>query len=189
LQRLRDETGISRTGHVLEGVVTQSGRVIVEWRPPHSTVGIYKDLAEFRTIQVDSANEIVWLDEEAARSQPAGPPQEPSAEQLAEFFHETYERLAPEHNWETQFVSRKPWRTLPANNKRLMIATAAAVLRWLAARPGAIDGRQPVSPTRLAARLAALICEWIDHYGGGVEDHEDTDALAEFVATRLGGGQ
>ena len=65
LNRIKDETGISRTGRVLEGVLTQSGRVIVEWRPPHSTMGIYSSMEEFRTIHVDchpSMNEVVWLD-------------------------------------------------------------------------------------------------------------------------------
>ncbi|KKM62878.1 hypothetical protein LCGC14_1517190 [marine sediment metagenome] len=45
--------------------LTQSGRVIVEWRPPHSTMGIYSSMEEFRTIHVDchpSMNEVVWLD-------------------------------------------------------------------------------------------------------------------------------
>ena len=66
LRRRNDETGISRTGRVLEGVVTQSGRVITEWRPPHSTVGIYSSMAEFLTIHVDchpSSSDVVWIDE------------------------------------------------------------------------------------------------------------------------------
>ena len=67
LRRIKDETGISRTGRVLEGVLTQSGKVLTEWRPPHSTMGIYNSLDEFRLIHVDchpSCNEIVWLDPE-----------------------------------------------------------------------------------------------------------------------------
>lgn len=70
LRRIKDETGISRTGRVLEGVLMQSGRVFVEWRPPHSAMVIYNSLGEFRTIHVDchpSCNEIVWLDEETTR--------------------------------------------------------------------------------------------------------------------------
>ena len=65
LRRVKDETGISRTGRVLEGVLTQSGKVLTEWRPPMSTVGVYGSLQEFLTIHVDchpSCNEIVWLD-------------------------------------------------------------------------------------------------------------------------------
>ena len=65
LNRLKDETGISRTGRVLEGVITQSGRVFVEWRPPHKTLGVYDSLEQFCIIHMDchpSCNEIVWLD-------------------------------------------------------------------------------------------------------------------------------
>lgn len=66
LNRTKDETGISRTGRVLEGVRTQSGRVFVEWRPPHKTMGIYDSMEQFRTIHVDchpSCNNVIWLDE------------------------------------------------------------------------------------------------------------------------------
>jgi len=66
LWRLEDETGISATGRVLEGVLTPSGRVIVEWRPPHATITIFNSLEEFRALHVDahpSKNEIVWVDE------------------------------------------------------------------------------------------------------------------------------
>ena len=66
LRRWKDETGVSRTGRVLEGVVTQSGRVFVEWRPPHKTLGIYDSMEQFLTIHVDchpSCNEIRWIDE------------------------------------------------------------------------------------------------------------------------------
>ena len=67
LNRIKDETGVSRTGRVLEGVLMQSGKVFVEWRPPHSTIGIYNSFEEFKIIHVDchpSCNEVVWLDEE-----------------------------------------------------------------------------------------------------------------------------
>lgn len=66
LLRSEDETGISATGRVLEGVLTPSGKVIVEWRPPHSTVTIFDSLEEFKTLHVDahpSKNQIVWVDE------------------------------------------------------------------------------------------------------------------------------
>jgi hypothetical protein len=66
LLRTEDETGISATGRVLEGVLTPSGRVIVEWRPPHTTITIFNSLDEFRTLHVDahpSKDEIVWVDE------------------------------------------------------------------------------------------------------------------------------
>jgi hypothetical protein len=65
LNRIKDETGVSRTGRVLEGLLFQSGKVVTEWRPPLSTMGIYNSLQEFLTIHVDchpSCNEVVWVD-------------------------------------------------------------------------------------------------------------------------------
>jgi hypothetical protein len=50
-------------------------------------------------------------------------------EQLAQLFHETYERLAPEHGYETRKASAVPWADVPANNKALMIAVAEHVLK------------------------------------------------------------
>jgi hypothetical protein len=54
-----------------------------------------------------------------------------TAEELARFFHETYERLAPQFQYETREDSAVPWDEVPDDNKRLMIATAAEVLRKL----------------------------------------------------------
>jgi len=48
-------------------------------------------------------------------------------EQLAQLFHETYERLAPEHGYETRKASAVPWADVPDNNKALMIAVAEQV--------------------------------------------------------------
>lgn len=55
-------------------------------------------------------------------------------QELAQFFHETYERLAPEHRYETRVLSAVPWEEVPADNKALMIATAARVLAELRRR-------------------------------------------------------
>jgi hypothetical protein len=54
-----------------------------------------------------------------------------TAEELARFFHETYERLAPQYQYETREESAVPWDEVPEDNKALMIATAAEVLRKL----------------------------------------------------------
>jgi hypothetical protein len=53
------------------------------------------------------------------------------AEELARLFHETYERLAPEYEYDTKPESRTAWDDVPENNKRLMIATCAEVLEKL----------------------------------------------------------
>jgi hypothetical protein len=65
LERVKDETGVSRTGRVLEGVLWQNGEVTVQWRPPLSTLGHYKDFQTFLTIHVDchpSCNVVHWLE-------------------------------------------------------------------------------------------------------------------------------
>jgi hypothetical protein len=40
-----------------------------------------------------------------------------TAENLARFFHETYEALAPGFNYQTRERSRVSWRDLPDDNK------------------------------------------------------------------------
>ena len=50
-----------------------------------------------------------------------------NAEQLAEKFHNTYERLAPEHGYETRKESAGAWEDVPENNKRLMIAVCQEI--------------------------------------------------------------
>jgi len=57
-----------------------------------------------------------------------------TAEALAQKFHETYERLAPEFGYKTREESAKPWAEVPEQNKKLMIAVCAVILgeldRW-----------------------------------------------------------
>lgn len=50
-----------------------------------------------------------------------------SSEKTAELFHETYERLAPKHQYETRKASAVPWSDVPDSNKALMIEVAAVV--------------------------------------------------------------
>lgn len=50
---------------------------------------------------------------------------------LAKRFHETYERLAPSFNYKTRKSSAKPWKSVPDNNKKLMIAVCREILRDL----------------------------------------------------------
>lgn len=42
------------------------------------------------------------------------------ADNVAQRFHEAYERLAPEHGYQTRPESAVPWEDVPANNKALM---------------------------------------------------------------------
>ena len=50
------------------------------------------------------------------------------AEALARRFHETYERLAPSHGYETRKESAVAWENVPEQNKSLMIAVCAELL-------------------------------------------------------------
>lgn len=53
-------------------------------------------------------------------------------EQLAKMFHETYERLAPQHGYETRKDSCKPWLEVPERNRNLMIAVCQELLQVIA---------------------------------------------------------
>jgi hypothetical protein len=46
-----------------------------------------------------------------------------TAERIASAFHATYERLAPEHGYETRTETAVAWEDVPENNRSLMIAT------------------------------------------------------------------
>lgn len=50
------------------------------------------------------------------------------SDKIAKLFHETYERLAPEHGYKTRTESAVPWEQVPENNRNLMIATVKEVL-------------------------------------------------------------
>lgn len=52
----------------------------------------------------------------------------PADELIARALHDTYERLAPEHGYETREASAKPWDDVPADNKALMVATVETLL-------------------------------------------------------------
>jgi ribonuclease HI len=57
-----------------------------------------------------------------------GMPPEFVPEAIAREFHETYERLAPDHGYETRQESRVDWEDVPENNRRLMAAVAEELL-------------------------------------------------------------
>lgn len=54
-----------------------------------------------------------------------------TAELLARMFHQTYERLAPSFGYQTRVESRCSWGAIPAEQRDLMIATCAEVLKLL----------------------------------------------------------
>jgi len=57
-------------------------------------------------------------------------------EVIAQSFHEAYERLAPEYNYETRQESAKPWAEVPEANRKLMIAVVSELLEKEVILPG-----------------------------------------------------
>ena len=51
-----------------------------------------------------------------------------SAEELAQLFHETYEKLAPKYDYKTKKESAVKWKNVPDKNKNLMIETCREIL-------------------------------------------------------------
>ena len=54
-----------------------------------------------------------------------------ASKELAQRFHETYERLAPDFGYKTREASAKPWKDVPEGNKQLMIAVSKEILKAL----------------------------------------------------------
>jgi hypothetical protein len=82
-----------------------------------------------------------------------------AAEALARRFHDTYERLAPDHGWQTQESTRgKPWDEVPEHNRGLMLATVAALLDdgVIEVGPGLMAGFRPLESGDLAERWGAV---------------------------------
>lgn len=49
-------------------------------------------------------------------------------DEIAQAFHERYERLAPEHGYETRKESAVSWENVPEKNKSLMRAVVKSLL-------------------------------------------------------------
>lgn len=52
-----------------------------------------------------------------------------TSDQVAEYFHRMYERLAPEFGYKTKEESRVPWENIAPNHRQLMRAVAAEVMK------------------------------------------------------------
>jgi hypothetical protein len=50
LERLVDESGVSGTGIIARGVILPSGACILEWATFHSSINIYKNVADVEAI-------------------------------------------------------------------------------------------------------------------------------------------
>lgn len=64
--RNQDESGISGTGHVIDGVVFDDGTTVIKWLSDRSSIAIYKTFEDFKFLHIDSHptndTEIVFYD-------------------------------------------------------------------------------------------------------------------------------
>lgn len=67
-----------------------------------------------------------------------------TAEDVAQQFHEAYERLAPAHGYQTRDASAKPWSDVPEQNRGLMVATVQDLIDSGTIRACAPSGHLPV---------------------------------------------
>lgn len=62
--RHADESGVSGTGHVLDGVLWPNGRVTVCWRTERSSVAVYSSYDDFYFIHIESHGKdsasVIW---------------------------------------------------------------------------------------------------------------------------------
>ena len=63
LNRIEDETGISGTGIVAEGVVFANGKAALSWRTAHTSVAVYDSLQAVKAIHGHNGRtQIEWID-------------------------------------------------------------------------------------------------------------------------------
>jgi hypothetical protein len=87
------------------------------------------------------------------------------AEEVAQLFYETYERLAPSFGYETRHESAVPWSDVPEKNKKLMIAVAREV-EYEVERQATRDLREVI------AEYHAMLKEYLEHGHMRVLDSE-----------------
>lgn len=62
--RKHDESGVSGTGNVLQGVVFDEGTTVVQWLVEPYGLGFYDSFEDFKKVHIDShpsnETEIVW---------------------------------------------------------------------------------------------------------------------------------
>lgn len=65
LNRVEDESGVSGTGVVAEGVQFANGKCALSWLTEHSSVAVYDDISTLEAIHGHDGKTIVrWLPEE-----------------------------------------------------------------------------------------------------------------------------
>jgi hypothetical protein len=81
-------------------------------------------------------------------------------ERIAREFHETYEMIAPEHEYETRAETAVSWEELPEPNRELMCSTVADLIEREVILPAHLPDEPNVTPTTWPVRVRALEREW-----------------------------
>jgi hypothetical protein len=67
--RQKDISGVSGTGHVLDGIIFDDGTTVVTWRSNHASISIFRSYEDFKAIHitphpenntVEEIKEIAW---------------------------------------------------------------------------------------------------------------------------------
>lgn len=65
LNRVEDETGISGTGIVTDGIVFDDGSVVMKWNTETTSVALYQSIEDVITIHGHNGRTVVqWVDDE-----------------------------------------------------------------------------------------------------------------------------
>lgn len=64
LRRIEDESGVSGTGLIAEGVEFSHGEVVLSWVTMHRSIGVYPNIKELENIHGHGGKTVVeWLEE------------------------------------------------------------------------------------------------------------------------------
>lgn len=68
LQRTQDESGVSGTGRIAQGVIFDNGKVALTWLSEHPSVAMYDNIGDVRTIHGHAGNTEVIMEQDWKRS-------------------------------------------------------------------------------------------------------------------------
>ena len=88
-----------------------------------------------------------------------------TAEPIARAFHETYERLAPDHGYKTREASAKPWEEVPESNRNLMVAVVGELLET-----GVIENYDPQAADTISRQEVTTYLDECIRFWRGVRD-------------------
>lgn len=67
LKRIEDESGVSGTGYVAEGIKFSDGQTVINWLTDTRSIGIYHSVVEMIYIHGHGGKTVIeWVDEESA---------------------------------------------------------------------------------------------------------------------------